>query len=157
MPGKRTYAPKRRRVSRKSRPVQRALKRYRKKRKLPRYALTKSIRAPPATYPFRRSHDSFIHIGANNPENLAFMNTDQTYMCIQLHSSWEQLPGCKDHSYNDADGLNTSRIQNDFKELFSQYKITSIHHKLTPNYTDNHFVISDAPHRHRNIPNYEMW
>jgi len=85
------------------------------------------------------------------------MNTDQTYMCIQLHSSWEQLPGCKDHAYNDADGLNTSRIDNDFKQLFSQYKITSIHHTLTPNYSTNQFYMETTGHQDRNIPNYEMW
>lgn len=115
------------------------------KRRRPRYAIRSSPFASANVHMFKRSYDHPFSIGRADSDNGVLLNTDSRYMIVQLHTKFNKLP-----EYDE------------FKALFSEYKITSINHKLVPYYANNiaQSNVVDAGSSSAygvSIPNYEVF
>lgn len=116
---------------------------YAKRRKpnLPRYKIRTAVGSNPNVHAFKRAYSFPLTVGYADAGNHVYLNTDGTVQIVTLHTKFNKLP-----SYDD------------FKTLFSEYKITSIHHKLVPFYKDNvPFTASAAGANFSAIPNYEVF
>lgn len=114
-----------------------------KKRKStkPRKVIKTSPSSSPNTHNFKRSYDHPFTIGVADNNNGLFMNTDDKYMIIKLHAKFNKLPN-----------------YDEFQSLFSEYKITSLNHRLVPYYSQNQpFSNGIAPDFAIAIPNYELF
>lgn len=116
-----------------------------KRKRRPRNVIKTSPFASPNVHMFKRSYDNTFSIGAPTDEtNGIFRTSDAKYMILQLHTKFNKL-----HDYTD------------FKTLFSEYKITSITHKLVPYFTNNQpagLYGHDSTNTYvAPIPNYEVF
>ena len=69
------------------------------------------------------------------------MNTDDKYMIIKLHAKFNELPNYLE-----------------FQSLFSEYKITSLNHRLVPYYSQNQpFTNGISPDFGREGVAYGTW
>lgn len=134
---KRTYAPKRGRKRKRFG----TKTRYTKRRRTPRSTIRSSPFAAANVYHFKRSYDHPFAIGGADSANGVYLNTDSKYLIVKLHTKFNKLP---DYT--------------EFKALFSEYKITSVTHRLVPYYSNNQpsnqytgSIQSVA------IPNYEVF
>ena len=76
------------------------------------------------------------------------------YMVLKLHTAFNMLPGCRDIALPGTDLV----AQNDFMQLFQQYKITSVKHTLTPNFSHGQpSTTTSSSNVSSNMPNYEMF
>ena len=139
MPGKAFYKTKKRQNAAKK--IQAAWRRRRAAKKKPRQIIRSSVNAAPNTYSFSRGYDHPFAIGVADETNGVFLNTDNLYQIVELHTKFNKLP---DYT--------------EFKSLFSEYKITSIYHKLVPYYSINMPSVQYTPnHSTVAIPNYEIF
>ena len=106
-----------------------------KKRTRPRFVIRSSPSAAANVHMFKRSYDHPFTIGVADNTNGVYLNTDSKYMIVKLHTQFKKLP-----EYTE------------FKALFSEYKITSITHKLVPYFSQNQTIGGTA----QPIPNYEV-
>lgn len=145
---------KRRRV-----PKRTAIKRARKLLKKPRHSVKKGLSAT-NEHNFARNRTAWINLlgGPSQPsggvteEERVTTNADGTYAIVDLSCFWAQFPDCQDMVALST-GTHEYKGVNAFKELFSQYKITGIDTRLTPNFSKN----MPASHRSTDaIPNYEV-
>jgi len=114
-----------------------------KKRKStkPRKVIKTSPSSSPNTHCFKRSYDHPFTIGVADNNNGLFMNTDDKYMIVKLHAKFNELPNYLE-----------------FQSLFSEYKITSLNHRLVPYYSQNQpFTNGISPDFGIAIPNYELF
>lgn len=115
----------------------------RRKSSLPRFKIRTAVGANPNVHAFKRAYSFPLTVGIADADNHVYLNTDSTVQIVTLHTKFNKLP-----SYDD------------FKTLFSEYKITSIKHKLVPFYKDN---IAATAHttgafdKYSAIPNYEIF
>lgn len=133
---KRANAPKRKRH------VKSTTKRYTKRKTLPRLAIRSAPSAAPNVHMFKRSYDHPFTIGSADSANGVLLNSDSKWMIVQLHTKFNKLP---DYT--------------EFKALFSEYKITSVKHRLVPYYKDNITAVqTEISSAYQNaIPNFEIF
>lgn len=113
----------------------------RAKSRKPRHLIRTHPRSPPNVYPFKRAYSFPVSIGVADTNNGVHLNTDTTVQFLSLHTKFKNLP---DFAH--------------FKDLFSEYKITSIKHRLVPFYKDNVTSAFPSTTTHANaIPNYEIY
>lgn len=113
----------------------------RAKSRKPRYVLRTTPRSPPNIYPFKRAYSFPVSIGVADSDHGVHLNTDTTVQFLSLHTKFNLMPDFEH-----------------FKELFSEYKITSIKHRLVPFYKNNVTAASFGASTHANaIPNYEIY
>lgn len=120
-------------------------KRNPKRKRTPRAVIRSSPSAAPNVHMFKRSYDHPFTIGVADAANGVLLNTDTKYMVVQLHTKFNKLP-----EYTE------------FKSLFSEYKITSVTHRLVPFYKDNVQISYNTDVGTTNpyvaaIPNYEIF
>ena len=112
----------------------------------PRYRVQQNPLYKPTPYNFTRAYDYAVTAGTADATNLVYMNTDNKYMIIKLHGIMSKLPDFAD-----------------FRTLFNQFQLTSITHKLTPNFSNN--VGQFATYKPSNdqllynqaVPNYQVF
>lgn len=104
----------------KSRARRRYTKPRAKSKARPRTVVRTSAGSSPNVHMFTRSYDNAFSIGTADHTNGVFLNSDSKYMIIKLHTKFNRLP---DYT--------------EFKALFSEYKITSITHRMVPYYSNN--------------------
>lgn len=111
------------------------------KKKQPRQVIRTSPSAPPAVHDFKRSYSHPFTIGVADADNGVLLNTDSTYMVVQLHTKFNKLP---DYT--------------EFKAVFSEYKITSVIHRLIPYFKDNitASALDTTTYYQNAIPNIEI-
>lgn len=109
-----------------------------KKRKynLPRHKIRTAVGSNPNVHAFKRAYSLPVTVGVADTGNHVYLNTDSTVQIMTLHTKFNLLPGFEK-----------------FQELFSEYKITSIKHKLVPYYRNNVPTHDHFP----GIPNYEIF
>lgn len=117
--------------------------RFRKMRNTPRFAIRTSPHSAPNVHMFKRSYDYPLSIGVANSGKDIALNSDSLWQIVKLHTKFNELP----------DYL-------EFQDLFSEYKINSICHKLTPFYKNN--LASDLSSSSGAaygvaLPNYEIF
>lgn len=86
----------------------------------PRSVIRTSPGSSPNVHCFTRGYSYPVTLGVADSSNEVQMNSDNTYMILKLHTKFNLLP---DYT--------------EFKALFSEYKITSISHRLVPFYSQN--------------------
>ena len=113
-----------------------------KKRATPRSIIRASPRSAPNVHVFKRSYSYPFTVGVASAANDVFLNTDSRWQILQLHTSFKALPDYIE-----------------FKSLFSEYKITSITHRLVPYFSTNLQVSFATANTGAalNIPNYEVY
>lgn len=111
-----------------------------KGRRTPRIAIRSSPSAAPNVHMFKRSYDHPFTIGVADSTNGVLMNTDNKWQIVQLHTQFAKLPEFTE-----------------FKTLFSEYKITSVTHKLVPYYGNNQLSQYTSSGPTINIPNFEVF
>lgn len=122
-------------------PRRKRAKRFHKRRTLPRKVIKTSPGSSPNTHCFKRSYDHGFTVGVADNTNGLYMNSDNTWMIVRLHTKFNNLP--------DYD---------EFKALFSEYKITSLNHRLVPYFSQNQpFTVGVSPDFGIAIPNYEIF
>ena len=113
----------------------------RKNASLPRNKIRTSVGSNPNVHAFKRAYSFPLNVGYSDSGNHVYLNTDGTVQIVTLHTKFNKLP-----SYDD------------FKSLFSEYKITSIKHRLVPYFKDNvPFTASAAGAAFAAIPNFEIF
>lgn len=131
-------------IKRKAKPMSAIFKRKPKRSKLPRKTIQKNPLTAPNKYNFMRSFASSISIGLADTINNIYINTDNKCQIIKLRVKASQLPDFSD-----------------FKALFNQYKITSVHSNLIPYYKDNQPLSMGDPnvsgYYGPAIPNYQIY
>jgi hypothetical protein len=95
-------------------------KRNTKRKATPRRIIKSSPGSSPNVHMFKRSYDHPFTIGVADHTNGVFLNTDSKYMIVKLHTKFSKLPNYEE-----------------FKALFSEYKITSVDQRLVPFYSQN--------------------
>lgn len=107
----------------------------------PQQIIKTAVNAAPNVHHFKRSYNHPFTIGVADNANGVYLNADSKYMVVKLHTKFNKLP----------DYL-------EFKELFSEYKITSIIHRLIPYFSKNITAMAlDTTTYYQNaIPNYEI-
>ncbi|AXH74459.1 MAG: hypothetical protein [Cressdnaviricota sp.] len=135
MPPSRTK-PKRKRTSNAGK-----FKRHTKRKATPRRIIKSSPGSAPNVHMFKRSYDHPFTIGVADHTNGVFLNTDNKYMIVKLHTKFNKLPN-----------------YDEFKALFSEYKITSVDQRLIPFYSQNQPYAS-TPTRPEilGVPNFEIF
>jgi len=98
-----------------------------KNKSLPRNSISMNPLSRPNRYNFTRSYDYPVWVGKADNANLVYMNTDNTYMIIKLHTKMTNLP----------------EFVADFNPLFNQCQITSVKHTLVP------FLKTNIPFQHQ--------
>ncbi|AXQ66029.1 MAG: capsid protein [Cressdnaviricota sp.] len=111
----------------------------------PRRALKTTPGSAPNSYNFKRSYDHPFLLGSTEggADSAYSMNADGKYQILQLHTKFKYLPKFEQ-----------------FKDLFSQYKIYSIHHRMIPYYSQNMPLVTNGAtgnHVTEPIPNYEIF
>lgn len=112
----------------------------------PRPSPTRALKTSPASAPnshaFLRSYDFVLSVGVEDTSNNVLLNADSTYQIIKLQARFNKLP--------DFD---------EFKALYSEYKISSLLHTLTPFFSQN-VGFSTGPQNTADygiaIPNFEI-
>lgn len=138
MPG-RKYTPKRTTI--KHRVKRTSVKRKPKRKIRPRAVIRTAPSAPANVHMFKRSYDHPFTVGHADNANGVYMNSDSKYMIVKLHTKFNKLP---DYT--------------EFKALFSEYKITSITHKLVPFFSQNQpYAVRDDGSAIQNVPNFEIF
>lgn len=133
----------------KSRTKQKVRRAYHRLR--PRHALRKSPFGRANSYPFTRSVTEYLDSWATGDSGRMELNTDQKYYCMQMRVKLTDLP-----SYDE------------FRTLFTRYKITSWDTIITPSFKNNigmfrvqHGNDTDANTKNLQIqpaiPNFEMF
>ncbi len=129
------------RTSVKHRPKHKFTKPESKRKTLPRSIIRSSPGSAPNVHVFKRSYDHPFSIGVTDADNGVHVTSDGKYMIVKLHTKFNKLP--------DFD---------EFKALFSQYKITSIKHRLVPYYSQNQPAVQySSAEQSVAIPNYEVF
>lgn len=107
----------------------------------PRQIIRTGLNSAPNVHHFKRSYDHPFTIGVADTSNEVYLNTDSKYMVVKLHTRFNKLPA-----------------YTEFKDLFSEYKITSIVHRLVPYFSKNITAMAlDTTTYYQNaIPNYEI-
>jgi hypothetical protein len=106
----------------------------------PRTALKTSVSAAPNTYNFKRSYSYPLRLGDTDAANGVYLNADSTYMWFEMHTRFNRLQNYEK-----------------FQELFNQYKITSVTHRMVPYFSTN-LGPYDGPMGDQNsLVNYEMF
>lgn len=111
----------------------------RQKSTLPRNAIRTGVGSNPNVHAFKRAYSFPLDVGYANADNHVYLNTDGTVQIVTLHTKFNKLP-----SYDD------------FQTLFSEYKITSIKHRLVPYYKNN-VPSSTGTNNFQAIPNFEIF
>lgn len=114
-----------------------------KRARTPRFAIRTAPSSAPNVHMFKRSYTHPLSIGVADHGNEVYLNSDDTYMIVKLHTKLSKLPA-----------------YGEFKDLFSEYKITSICHKLTPYYKENMPFARGTTASgdfQQAIPNYEVF
>lgn len=111
----------------------------------PKRVLKTTAGSAPNSYNFKRSYDNPFLLGTTEggTDSAYSMNADGKFQCLQLHTKFKFLPKF-----------------DQFKDLFSQYRIYSIHHRLVPYYSQNMPLVtngSTGAHITEPIPNYEVF
>ena len=112
----------------------------RRKAALPRNKIRTTPGSLPNTYAFKRAYSYPVSVGVADVTNHVYLNTDSTVCIVQLHTKFNKMPDWQD-----------------FQTLFSEYKITSIRHRLVPFYKNNIPYSGDASNFFNAIPNYEVF
>ena len=113
----------------------------RRRKALPRNTIRTSPNSAPNTHVFKRAYSYPVNVGVADATNHVYLNTDSTVCVVQLHTKFNKLPDWQD-----------------FQTLFSEYKITSIKHRLVPFYKNNIPLAADAAGSVFNaVPNYEIF
>lgn len=107
----------------------------------PRKLIKASPKSAPNVHVFKRSYSHPFTIGVADATNGVLLNTDNKYMVVKLHTKFNKLP-----KYTE------------FKSLFSEYKITSVTHRLIPYYSNNltASALDTTTYYQNAIPNYEI-
>ena len=85
------------------------------------------------------------------------MNADGTYGILDLATHFTQYPDCKDTTVLQT-GTHKYVDHNAFKDLFSQYQITGVDTKLTPNFSQNMAgTVFNSGSSNNRVPNYEIF
>ena len=101
--------------------VAKGKKRARVRSKLPRHLLNRSPFGGSNVYPFTRSVTEYLDSWSSPPDHSLFpLNSDSTYYIMKMKMQLSSLP-----SYEE------------FRTLFTQYKITSWKTTITPNFSSN--------------------
>ncbi len=115
-----------------------------RRRTTPRLAIKTSVTSSPNVHMFKRSYSFPLSIGVADEGNQVTLNSGSTWMVVKLHTKFNKLPEYLE-----------------FKDLFSEYKINSICHKLTPYYKSNIVATraqgTGADNYGIAIPNYEIF
>jgi len=106
----------------------------------PRTALKTTVGSAPNSYNFKRSYSYPLRVGDTDAANGVYLNADNTYMWYEMHTRFNKLPN-----------------HEKFKEVFNQYKITSVTHRMVPYFSTN-LIPYDGPMGDQNsLVNYEMF
>jgi hypothetical protein len=120
-------------------------KKQNKKAFLPRNSVSMNPLGKPNSYDYTRSYDYPVQVGKADAPNLVYMNTDNKYMIIKLHTKMSNMPD----------------FVSDFNALYNQCQITSIHHSLIPNFKTNLGWQGTSGAANSNglhaIPNYQIF
>lgn len=115
------------------------------KKNLPRNKVSMNPLSKPNHYNYTRSYDFPVFIGKADAANLVYMNTDNTYMIIKLHTTMNKMPD----------------FVSDFSNLYNQCQITSVHHTLVPFLKNNipfqHQLSGANPSAANAVPNYQIF
>ncbi|AXQ66116.1 MAG: capsid protein [Cressdnaviricota sp.] len=111
----------------------------------PRRALKTSPGSAPNAYNFKRTYDHPFLLGSTQGgDDSAFsLNADGKFQIMQFHTKFKYLPKF-----------------DTFKDVFSQYKIYSITHRMVPYYSKNMPLVTNGAtgnHITEPIPNYEVF
>lgn len=111
----------------------------------PRRALKTTPGSAPNTYNFKRTYDHPFLLGSTQGgvDSAFSLNADGKFQIMQFHTKFKYLPKF-----------------DQFKDVFSQYKITSITHRMVPYYSRNMPLVtngSSGAHITEPIPNYEVF
>lgn len=108
----------------------------------PRNTIKSSPGSSPNVHNFTRGYSYPVTIGTADATHEVQMNTDSKYMILKLHTKFSDLPDFTE-----------------FKALFSEYKITSITHRLVPYYSNNlpSSETSSGTAFQNAIPNFEIF
>ena len=162
--GRPTYNSTSKRAKKSRRSTKRGvIKRARKLLAKPRLAVKKGLSAI-NTHCFSRNRTTWINLFGNvaapdsgivGESNVQY-NLDSTYGIVDLSTFWSQYPDCVDSI--ELENATTKWVDhNAFKDLFSQYQITGVDTRLTPNFSQPMQSGGSGSDYMKRIPNYEIF